>query len=232
MSSYFTAFPTVENPLSEGGLWLAGGVVGLDWQNPYVPSAGLVRAPDGGSVDAAAILDPAHFTFANDQWAWGKVVNNIASGYNEVDIELRCAMSANWYTGYDICATMEPAGGGPWADVSVCARLGIASPDEEAYAAIGNLANSARWVTGDKLAVKITGWVIEVFKNGASMGTVTDTTHYYAGGMPGLAAGESASHASGFSMWKAGEGAIDYAESGPPAGVDHIRRPLVHSQRA
>ncbi len=31
--TYTTHFPLTENPISEGGKWINGGVVGLDWTN-------------------------------------------------------------------------------------------------------------------------------------------------------------------------------------------------------
>jgi hypothetical protein len=39
---YTTNFPLTENPISEGGRWINGGAVGLDWTNVST-KAGLVR---------------------------------------------------------------------------------------------------------------------------------------------------------------------------------------------
>jgi|SRR5450755_1504691 len=56
--SYSTAFPLSENPISEGGKWINGGTVGLDWNNIYT-SGGFASGVGPSSTkyaDPTAIL--------------------------------------------------------------------------------------------------------------------------------------------------------------------------------
>ena len=56
--TYATVFPAAENPISEGGRWINGKTVGLDWAN-VVTTPGLAFGTESGSVgydDATALL--------------------------------------------------------------------------------------------------------------------------------------------------------------------------------
>src|ERR1700733_9998746 len=56
--SYSTSFPLTENPISEGGKWINGTTVGLDWNNVYTSGgfAGGVGPSSTTYADPAAIL--------------------------------------------------------------------------------------------------------------------------------------------------------------------------------
>src|SRR5262245_43225017 len=68
--SYATAFDGTENPISEGGAWKCGGVIGIDWQNPR--TAGGLAYSD---ATVTGYTDPiAHLSgFPPDQFARGTV---------------------------------------------------------------------------------------------------------------------------------------------------------------
>src|SRR5437879_2900763 len=57
-NSYSTNFPLTENPISEGGRWLNGGTVGLDWTNFRTTSnkAYGLEVGTNGYDDSTAIL--------------------------------------------------------------------------------------------------------------------------------------------------------------------------------
>jgi hypothetical protein len=59
--TYTTNFPLTENPISEGGNWVNGAVVGLDWSNVST-TPGLAIGRNSGTVnyaDAVALVTGA-----------------------------------------------------------------------------------------------------------------------------------------------------------------------------
>jgi hypothetical protein len=56
--TYTTKFPLVENPVSEGGNWINGGVAGLDWTNVRTASGlAWLRSGSGSCADdSTAVL--------------------------------------------------------------------------------------------------------------------------------------------------------------------------------
>src|SRR5437667_9052381 len=103
--TYTTNFPSVENPISEGGNWINGGTVGLDWNNVQVnPSNrahGLPTEAVPKYADPNAILTG---TWGADQTVQGTVYSNnpTASYYQEVELHLRRTLSAHVATGYEV----------------------------------------------------------------------------------------------------------------------------------
>jgi hypothetical protein len=103
-SYYKTTFALTENPISEGGVWINGGTVGLDWidvstesgyaHGNYCPSSPPYKDP-------TAILKG---TWSNDQEAQATVycAKPTPSEYQEVEIRLRSSVSAHSCTGYEI----------------------------------------------------------------------------------------------------------------------------------
>ena len=58
-ATYSTTFPAAENPISEGGNWINGGAVGLDWANVQTtPSLafGTQSGSSGQYDDSTALL--------------------------------------------------------------------------------------------------------------------------------------------------------------------------------
>ena len=57
--SYSTTFPLTENPISEGGRWLGGASVGLDWGDiGTTPGQTHDHSGPASFADATAILAP------------------------------------------------------------------------------------------------------------------------------------------------------------------------------
>ena len=106
---YSTNFPATENPLSEGGKWVGGKVVGLDWNNPETTSgkafASINSGINGASRynDSIAIINKSVATFNANQYAQGTVFK--VSGYSaahEVELLLHFSISAHDAHGYEI----------------------------------------------------------------------------------------------------------------------------------
>ena len=63
---YTTNFPLTENPISEGGEWINGGVVGLDWTN-LSTTPGFTFGTQPGTAGSASWAD----SWALLTGAWG-----------------------------------------------------------------------------------------------------------------------------------------------------------------
>ncbi len=175
---YATTFPQSENPISEGGNWINGKAVGLDWHDVST-TPGLAIGHQSGSsyTDGTALLTGA----------WGPTqaveavvhtVNPKESCYQEVEMRLRSSLTAHSCTGYEISfkATKSasayliivrwngPVGDFTYLKNSTGAQYGIAE--------------------GDTVKATIVGNVITAYLNGVVVGTATDST--YTTGNPGI----------------------------------------------
>ena len=105
--TYTTNFPLTENPVSEGGQWINGKTVGVDWSDIATSpglACGLESGLESGSRgydDAAALLNGK---WGPDQTAEATVhsVNQNDEVYEEVELRLRSSLSAHRATGYEI----------------------------------------------------------------------------------------------------------------------------------
>jgi hypothetical protein len=100
---YTTKFPLAENPISEGGNWINGGTVGLDWSDVRTTS-GLAfgtESGSGGYDDSTAVLTG---NWKADQMAQAVVhsVNQNSNIFEEVELRLRTTITAHSITGYEI----------------------------------------------------------------------------------------------------------------------------------
>jgi len=177
--TYTTRFPLAENPISEGGKWINGGAVGLDWTNVST-TPGLAIGHEGGTVDytdATALLSG---TWGMDQSAMATVytVNQNDACYEEVELRLRSSLAAHSATGYEIsekCSTTSGAyliivrWNGPVGDFTILKEL-----DGAAYG-IRN---------GDSVRATIIGSVITAYINGVEQAQAEDTT--FKTGSPGM----------------------------------------------
>lgn len=185
-NSYHTTFPTTENPISEGSVWINGAVTGgANFHNVRV--TGGTRAygtqPGGqgncsGAGQAACGDSTAVLTgsWGSTQTAQATVsVTGSPADFSEIELRLRTTITAGSITGYEInCSTVA------------------ADPYVQIVRWNGGLGDftvlDARTATvcanGDTLKVTASGSTITVFKNGASLFSVTDST--YTGGSPGI----------------------------------------------
>jgi hypothetical protein len=102
LDSYSTSFPATENPISEGGVWTNGDVVGLDWTDVQTSGGLAHRTQIPGTPppfdDSIACLSG----FPANHYAMAVLSNSAPSGELEVELLLRWAISANVARGYEI----------------------------------------------------------------------------------------------------------------------------------
>jgi hypothetical protein len=175
---YTTHFPLTENPISEGGNWISGQAVGLDWHDvSTTPGLAIGHQSDTSYTDGTALLTGA----------WGPTqtveavvhtVNPKESCYQEVEMRLRSTLTAHSCAGYEISfkATKSasayliivrwngPVGDFTYLKNSTGAQYGIAD--------------------GDTVKATIVGNVITAYLNGVAVGTAMDST--YTTGNPGM----------------------------------------------
>jgi hypothetical protein len=109
---YSTSFRADESPISEGGLWINGHAVGLDWKDVTTVSGLAFGADSSGDPhydDPTAILSGV---WGPDQTVQAKVhtVNqNSDHVYEEVEIRLRTTISPHRNSGYEISGVRTTA---------------------------------------------------------------------------------------------------------------------------
>ena len=176
-SSYSTSFPNAENPLSEGGNWINGQVVGLDWHNARsLPGKGFGSAIAATYDDDIALLTTS---FNANQFAEATVFR--AAGYSpsvshEVELLLHFQITPQGARGYEVLWGISGyiaivRWNGPLSDYTPLlenVNPGIGAP-----------------VDGDVLRAEIIGSVIKVYKNGALVATGPSNTTW-TDGQPGI----------------------------------------------
>jgi hypothetical protein len=105
---YSTDFPATENPLSQGGRWVNGKAVGLDWNNLESATGKVyatVRSGLSGSRydDSIAHLSKSFGTYSPNQFAEATVyaVNGYTANH-EVELLLRFSISEHNAHGYEV----------------------------------------------------------------------------------------------------------------------------------
>jgi hypothetical protein len=182
-SGYSTGFPSSENPLSEGGKWVTGKTVGLDWNDPRsdpgrVYASTLCGLGSSRYDDNIAHLDTSYSTFTPNQYAQAtvfKVAGYSTSGGHEVELLLRFEITAHSARGYEILWGIS----GYMAIVRWNGPLGDYTPLYDPGAGSISVPND-----GDVFRAEISGNTITAYKNGSVVGTVSDST--YVGGQPGM----------------------------------------------
>jgi ATP-dependent protease ClpP protease subunit len=197
---YSTSFLLTENPISEGGHWMNGGTVALDWGDMLTTSAhDSISAFDTGPyADPTAILTG---TWAPDQTAEGTVYAGTAPGaqWPEVEMRLRFSLSPHRAAGYEI--NYSVAGGQHAGYASIVRWNGPVN--DFTYVPGGSCSGPQCSVTtGDVVKATIVGNVITAYKNGVQIAQATDST--YATGNPGMGVnGGSGNGRYGFSHYSA-----------------------------
>jgi RNA polymerase sigma factor (sigma-70 family) len=178
--TYSTNFPLTENPISEGGAWVRGGVEGLDWNNPKT-SSGHATASVAASRYNDCIAHPNRPSFHAAQYAQGTVY--LANGYtgnggkHAVELLLRFSISAHNARGYEVL----------WDTSGGIAVVRWNGPP-------GNFTSlwtgpAPKPVDGDVLRAEIAGRVISVYRNGSRLATIDVTSQggtVWSSGQPGI----------------------------------------------
>jgi hypothetical protein len=176
--SYATSFALDEDPISEGGNWVNGRTVGLDWSDVATVQghAHGLQSGTGGYDDATALLGGA---WGPDQSVTATVYSVDQKGgdvYEEVEIRLRSSISANWNEGYEInfrCLT------GSSAYVQIVRWNGPLGSFTYLVDRKGKGVEN-----GDVVQATIRGDVITVLINGVKVAQATDGA--FRGGSPGI----------------------------------------------
>ena len=184
-----TTFPLIENPISEGNVWINGGKDGLDWTNVHTTTGLAIGTQSGSGAfnDSIAILAGS---WGPDQTVTATVHSLNQQGGNvfeEVELLLRFKITAHSARGYEVNFR--------------------ALNDKESYSEVvrwnGPLGNFSYLVKnhgqkfgitdGSVIKASIVGSVITVYINDVVVSEVVD--NIYADGSPGM--GFFAAHASG-----------------------------------
>jgi chitodextrinase len=222
---YSTTFPLTENPISEGGNWINGKMVGLDW-NDVQTTPGLAFGTESGTNgydDSTAVLTG---TWGPDQWAQATVhLANQQGGtiYEEVELRLRSAITAHKLTGYEINFQASSASN---AYVQIVRWNGP----------LGNFTyvadrNGPGLHDGDVVKAMIQGSTITVYLNGTQILQGTDST--YASGAPGMgfflqgATGLNADY--GFTTFMASDGLT--TDTTPPSIPANLAASIINSSQ-
>lgn len=196
-AAYTTNFPLTENPISEGGNWINGGTVGLDWNNCRT-TTGFAFGTQPGTVQFDDSTCVVSGSWGPNQTAQGTVhiVASDSTTFEEVEVRLRTTITAHSITGYEINCSVKP--GNPYMQiVRWNGPLGSFTLLD---------ARTVGCANGDVFKATIVGTTITAYKNGTQIFQVTDST--YASGMPGMGfyieSGSSSTNADfGFSSFTA-----------------------------
>lgn len=191
LKSFSTSFPANESPISQGGIWLGGATVGLDWHDVNTNGGHAFGTQPTGSAnddDSFALLDPAFLTFHADQKATGTIFydGSLSTNTHEVECFLRASCSAHSITGYECNYAFD----GSYTEIVVW--LGALN----SFSIVSHVANPSTGPaqTGDQLIFQIVGDVLTASLKRAGVttqiNTFTDTSTgghaRYASGNPGM----------------------------------------------
>jgi hypothetical protein len=181
-----TTFPSSEFPISEGGNWIGGHSIGLDWSDLGTVSGhsyGTVRNRHPTPPVASNYDDPTALltgSWGPDQMARAVVfsVNQQDSPNEEVELRLRSSLSAHSCTGYEIGWRISPNSVAYMGIARWNGKLGDWTDLVTHYGAKYGVSN------GDVVEAIAVGDVISAYKNGALQARVTDNT--FRTGSPGM----------------------------------------------
>jgi hypothetical protein len=180
--SYSTNFPGVENPISEGGLWLNGLTDGLDWTNvrSFGGFASAFQAHDFN--DSTALLKG---TWANNQMATATVFRGALdeTHFPEVELRLRSSLSPHVCNGYEFLYSLKSDAS---CYVNIVRWNGAVNDFTGLLGPGGSGLTGTQYVlhTGDVLKATAVGNVLSIFLNGTLLGSVSDAT--FPNGKPGV----------------------------------------------
>lgn len=202
---YATGFPLTEDPISEGGRWIDGGTVGLDWTNVSTRAGVAIGHQVGASYTDATALVTGSWAPNQEASATVYAANPNDACYQEVELRLRSALAPHVSTGYEISFKVSRTS----EAYVIIVRWNGALGD---FTYLANLKGAQFGVTtGDVVSATIVGDVITAYRNGVEMARATDGT--YTAGSPGMGfnlengpagcAGTNGDY--GFTAWAASE---------------------------
>ena len=193
VNSYSTTFQLKEDPISEGGHWMGGKTVGLDWGNvSTTPGYAVGRAGPKRFADSVALL--------TGDWPANQSVEFVVDkrkvfSYPEVSMRLRSSLSAHNCDGYEISYSLKDND----TAYLIIVRWNGALAD---FTYLVNAHGKQYGVkTGDVLKTTMIGNEIKTYKNGVLMGTAKDNTYIH--GSPGFGFNERPNGDYGISRFSA-----------------------------
>ena len=177
---YSTTFKLSENPISDGGKWVNGGVTGLDWTNVSTTPGHAIGHETGASyTDGTAILQG--LSWAQDQKATAVVFATAApieACFQEVELRLRTVISPHSIAGYEINYKFSADSSAYMQIIRWNGPVGDFTPLQSFYGQQFGVNQ------GDTVVATIVGNVISAYKNGVLQGQATDST--FTNGSPGI----------------------------------------------
>jgi len=170
--NYSTSFAGTENPISEGANWRNGLADGLDWHD--VRTASAAARPTTGTSGVSDSIACLTGSWGPDQTVQGTALVSGADLNDELELHVRCTITANTITSYE--CDFEVAGA-----ISII-RWNGASGDFTVIQ--GQVSLGRAIVTGDILGVRIVGGVITASFNGVDIVSIADST--FTNGSPGM----------------------------------------------
>jgi hypothetical protein len=197
---YATSFaaPTLEMPISEGGIWWNGQQTGTLWTDVFAGLGRAYGAPTNTLHGSGQYDDPTAIlkgSWKPDQRVTAKafcsndVVDHI--NYPEVELRLRFTISPGLAKGYEImwrCSDSTPSSLTS-SYLAVAAWLGGSSQFTGLNITLPNSSTTGSLAgggvqDGDTVSAAIYGSTIFIYRNGQLQGTVTDSK--YSSGNPGF----------------------------------------------
>jgi hypothetical protein len=177
-NGYSTTFSFVENPISDGGKWINGAAVGLDWCN--VRTSGSLafgtEADSHGYDDSTALLTGAWN--ANQETEAVISLSGLKSESEEVELRLRSALTAHKCSGYEILFGWNT--GGYYAQiVRWNGNIGDFTVLSPQY-----FTSSYSFKTGDHVRARMVNSTITVYLNEVLFMSCNDSR--FASGNPGI----------------------------------------------
>lgn len=192
--SFYTNFPTIENPLREGPVWFEGETDAIDWSDFHVTVDGAVGTFDVPGLgndryaDNIAFIKPAYRAFTNNQFAQGTVFR--AAGYNgnggahELELTLRASYTTGNWIMYETLFGIAGATNGYISMVRWDGPLTAYTPIYDP--GLGSLVAPAN---GEVFRVELIGNLLSAYRNGSLIHTQDVTTiggATYSSGQPGM----------------------------------------------
>ncbi len=177
--TYTTDFPAAEALLSEGGNWVCGKTVGIDWADVGTTRGhafGLESGVDGYDDSTALVAGP----WGADQWAEATVYTSNPNEKlsQEVELRLRSSLSAHVASGYEInfrCLKTKDA---------YCEIVRWNGPLNKFTYLVHRQGAQFGVSDGDVVKASAVGNVITVYINGEMVAQTSDGT--YPEGSPGI----------------------------------------------
>ena len=191
--NYSTTFTATEDPISEGGRWIGGKTVGLDWGNVSTkPGYAIGHAGPKRFADSVALLTG---DWPANQSVEETVVRGKVTRYPEVSMRLRSSLAKHNCDGYEISFSLRDD------DTAYLIIVRWNGPLADFTYLVNTQGKQYGVKTGDVVKATMVGNEIKAYKNGVLMGSAKDNTYIH--NNPGFGFNEGQNGDYGISSFKA-----------------------------